>query len=130
MKLCYQFYNNIKLESGLYTVRIKGVLPKYGSNLMNLNLEIIASPVTKMNRDTTGKTVFITVDTANESFQEVFKVFSWKKRTAKLEYMAGIYMDCWVEPRIENGETITTFSNFEYSYDLNKSEYDRADDEM
>lgn len=126
----YIINTNINLESGLYTVQVRDIIPKYGSSLLNLTLRIKAAPETDRNNECIGKNVYATIDSNDKTFQELFRVYSWKKRNTSLEDLTGIYIDCWVEPRIENGDVITTLSNFEYSHDLNESDSDRLDDEM
>lgn len=121
---------SIKLESGLYTVQVKEIVPKYGSNLLNLALKIKAVPETETSNDCVGEIFYATVDSNDKTFQEVFRVYSWKKRSTSLEDLTGIYIDCWVEPKIENGDVITSLSNFGYSFDLNESETDRTEDEQ
>ena len=121
---------SIKLESGLYTVQVKEIVPKYGSNLLNLALKIKAIPETETSNDCVGEIFYATVNSNDKSFREMFRLFSWRKRTSELEKMVGIYFDCWIEPIIENGDVLTTISNFSYSFDLNESESDRAEVEQ
>ena len=93
-------------------------------------MKILTFPLTKQNIDYSDRIVFITIDSKNKDFREFIRVFSWRKRTMKIEHTRGIYVDVVVSPTVFNGEIFNEFTQFSYSDDINYSEYDRTDKEQ
>ena len=124
------FFNPVDLEAGLYTMKILGISPRIGSSKIDLCMKILTFPLTKQNIDYSDRIVFITIDSKNKDFREFIRVFSWRKRTMKIEHTRGIYVDVVVSPTVFNGEIFNEFTQFSYSDDINYSEYDRTDKEQ
>ena len=93
-------------------------------------MEIKTAPITKLQKEYGGQIIFYTINSQSEEFQEFIRVFSWRKRTMKIENTQGIYVDVVVSPIVFNGEIFNKFTQFSYSDDINFSEYDRMDKEQ
>ena len=124
------FFNPVDLEAGLYTMKIIGISPRVGSSKIDLCLEIKTAPITKLQKEYGGQIIFYTINSQSEEFQEFIRVFSWRKRTMKIENTQGIYVDVVVSPVVFNGKIFNKFTQFSYSDDINYSEYDRTDKEQ
>lgn len=124
------FFNPVDLEAGLYTMKIISISPRVGSNNIDLCMEIKTAPITKLQKEYGGQIIFYTINSQSEEFQEFIRVFSWRKRTMKIENTQGIYVDVVVSPIVFNGEIFNKFTQFSYSDDINFSEYDRMDKEQ
>ena len=115
------FFNPVDLEAGLYTMKILCISPRIGSSKIDLCMKILTFPLTKQNIDYSDRIVFITIDSKNKDFREFIRVFSWRKRTMKIEHTRGIYVDVVVSPTVFNGEIFNEFTQFSYSDDINYS---------
>ena len=124
------FFNPVDLEAGLYTTQIIGISPRVGSSKIDLCMQILTYPLTKMNKDYSDRIIFATVDSKSKEFKEFIRVFSWRKRSMDIENIRGIYVDVVVSPAVFNGKIFNKFTQFSYSDDINHSEYDRADKEQ